>query len=333
MIKTINTEKFSQSLRQRSIDLDQQKLLMTNYHGTEQEQDLTAPANCDGFGRVRHFRRDTSDGWPSNPLPIDPASKALGIPAADLLQAQVFQNAACNWRCWYCYVPFHLLSADEKYSSWLSAADLMDLYLKEPARPKVIDLSGGQPDLVPEWVPWMMRELRLRRLDDDIYLWSDDNLSNDYFWRFLSDEDRELVATYRRYGKVCCFKGFNADSFAFNTCAAPDLFQQQFDLMRGYVRMGIDVYCYVTLTTPLNERIRDDMKRFVDSLQDISANLPLRMIPLEIREFAPVKSRLNNDHRAAMQNQRVAVAAWQDELQSRFTTSDLTCNIADVTLR
>ncbi len=63
----------------------------------------------------------------------------------------------------------------------------------------------------------MMRELIDRGLDDDVYLWSDDNLSNDYFWAFLSVEDRALIRAYKNYGKVCCFKGYDSESFAFNT--------------------------------------------------------------------------------------------------------------------
>ena len=171
MVKTIDTDEFSQALRERSIDLDQHRLLVTNLGGSDQEKDLTLPANCDGYGRIRHFHRKTSDGWPSNPLPIDPASKALGIAASEVLRAQVFQNASCNWRCWYCYVPFPLLAANEKYAGWLCPTELVDLYLTEPSRPKVIDLSGGQPDLVPEWIPWMMSELRSRQLENETYLW------------------------------------------------------------------------------------------------------------------------------------------------------------------
>ena len=53
----------------------------------------------------------------------DPASQALTLPRADLLRAQAFQNAVCNWRCWYCYVPFGLLSANLEHSAWLSAED------------------------------------------------------------------------------------------------------------------------------------------------------------------------------------------------------------------
>ena len=98
MASAIDTDRFSNALRGRSIDLVEQKVLVTNFRDSEQEQDLTVPANCNGFGRIRHFHRNTSDGWPSNPLPIDPASKALGVPSTDLLEAQVFQNASCNLR-------------------------------------------------------------------------------------------------------------------------------------------------------------------------------------------------------------------------------------------
>ncbi|NEP83302.1 MAG: hypothetical protein F6K39_37295 [Okeania sp. SIO3B3] len=35
-----------------------------------------------------------------------------------------------------------------------------------------IDLTGRQPDIIPEWIPWMMAQLRSRRLEKQIYLWS-----------------------------------------------------------------------------------------------------------------------------------------------------------------
>jgi uncharacterized Fe-S cluster-containing radical SAM superfamily protein len=332
MVKTIDTDKFSKTLRERSINPSQRKLLVTSFLGSEQEKDLTEPANCGGYGRIRHFRRETSPGWPANPLPIDPASKALGLGAADLLRAQVFQNASCNWRCWYCYVPFSLLAADPKYSSWLGAADLVELYLRDPSRPNVIDLSGGQPDLVPEWIPWMMAELRSRGLEREVYLWSDDNLSNDYFWQFLSDHERELVASYTNYGKVCCFKGFNRESFAFNTSAAPELFERQFDLLSRYIKMDIDLYCYATFSTPNEDGIHDDIDRFVDDLQNLDPNLPLRVIPLEIRVFHSVANRMEESHHRAMRNQQVAAAAWEEQLAARFTEPERARNIADVPL-
>lgn len=319
--------------RTQAIDLSQKKLLITNFQGTEQEKDFQEAANCNGFGRIRHFKFNASNSWPSNPLPIQPAYKALGLPSSGVLDAQIFQNAACNLRCWYCFVPFNLLNADPKHSAWLSPAEIIDMYLDQKNRPHMIDLSGGEPSIVPEWIPWMMRELRYRKLEDKVYLWSDDNLTNDYFWKYLSSEDIEIVRTYRNYGKVCCFKGFDSKSFSFNTAANPELFERQFELMKRYVALGIDVYAYVTLTTPLDEGIRGKIISFVDKLQQIDYHLPLRTIPLEIKIYSPLESRFKlSEKEPALKNQKEAVRCWQEELLSRFSKQDLALSITDVPL-
>jgi len=135
-------------------------------------------------------------------LPIDPACQSLGVPASNVLRAQVFQNAVCNWRCWYCYVPFNLLSANTKHARWVTPEELTALYQAENDPPRVIDLTGGQPDLTPEWVPWMMHALRSAGLDKTTYLWSDDNLSNDYFWQYLTPDDIRTIREYEHYGRV-----------------------------------------------------------------------------------------------------------------------------------
>src|SRR6267154_1548523 len=182
-LKVINTEKFSSALRERAIELANRRVLMTKFSGSEQEKDFSLPANCGGFGRIHHFRRNQGLDWPSNPLPIDPALHFLGYPPQDEIEVQVFQNAVCSWRCWYCFVDFDLLSANPDHSEFKTVDELIDLYLREPSGPSIIDLSGGQPDLVPEWGLWFADALATRGLDKKIYLWSDDNLSNDYLWR------------------------------------------------------------------------------------------------------------------------------------------------------
>ncbi|WP_339734803.1 hypothetical protein [uncultured Gimesia sp.] len=328
----INTEDFSLRLRGKSVDLETQRLLITNLINTEQENDLTEPANCNGFGRIRHFRRATSKGWPENPLPIDPACKTMGFPTAEILKAQVFQNASCNWRCWYCFVPFQLLAGNLKYSAWMSASDLIDLYLAENEAPYVIDLTGGQPDLVPEWVPWMMKELTKRGLNDQVYLWSDDNLSNDYFWRYLSDEDRQLVLDYKNYGRVCCFKGFDEESFSFNTKADPALFDNQFRLFERFVELGIDIYGYATFTTPNLKSVDSGIPNFIDKLQSIHKFLPLRVVPLEIAVFTPVKNRLTTAIQNSMAHQQKAIELWNREIEDRFSSTQREMNITDICL-
>lgn len=332
MNKLIDTDKWSSHWRRAGIDLEGKRILVTNFHDTHQEADLSEPPNCDGFGRIRHFRMATSSGWPPNPLPIEPASKFLGIPSEQVLRAQVFQNAVCNWRCWYCFVPFELLSANPKHSAWLTVSELLDLHFGQPSPPRIIDLSGGQPDLTPEWVPWMIQEMHSRGIEEEVYLWSDDNLSTDYFWTTLSPSEIDLVCNAMNYGRVCCFKGYDERSFSFNTLADGSLFFQQFEFMRRFVEMGLDVYAYVTLTSPYSNGISQHMKLFVDRLQSIHENLPLRTVPLEIQLFSPVHRRATEEHQRSLRIQESAIEAWNREIDDRYSLGERSLPITEVSL-
>ena len=319
----IDTERFSKILREKILNREEKKVLISNFYGSKQEKDLTISPNCKGFGRVRHFWRSTNPDWPIDPLPIEPARKALGFGDKNLIQAQVFQIAGCNWRCWYCFVDYPLLSADPKYGSWLSTNDLVELYMEKSLRPKVIDLTGGQPDLVPEWIPWFMRSLKKVGLDKSTYLWSDDNLSSTYLWDYLSNEDIDLMLNYPHYGRVGCFKGFTEKAFSFNTNASPDLFGRQFALMGRLISLGFDIYAYATFTSPSRSNIKADMIRFIDKLQELNHYLPLRTVPLEIKRFTANADRFDKAPSGVIQNQYDAIDIWKEELQNRFTTEEL----------
>jgi len=322
----------SEKLRDRVIDIKEKKLLIARIKDSLQEKDLSEPPNCNGYGRIRHFKRKSYDGWAPDPLPIDPACKALALSKTDIILAQVFQIAGCNWRCWYCFVPEELISANEKNALWMSPSELINLYLREPKKFPVIDLSGGAPNLTPEWTLWMMQELTARHLQNDVYLWSDDNLSNDFFFKYLTSAEIEFIAAYRNYGHVGCFKGFSPESFTFNTQANKELFNEQFKHIGRLIRSGLDVYAYVTFTTPNNDNIHSDIKKFVDELQKLDENLPLRTIPLKIIKFEPVQKRIGNSHNDAIKYQWLALEAWQRELENRFPLDILTQNIADIKL-
>ncbi len=320
LLPVIDTGKFSAHLRRRGLRLDSREVLITKFNGSKEAKDFTLPPNCQGFGRIHHFRRFQGDNWPSNSLPIDPALKALQLPPRDMLLVQVFQNAICSWRCWYCFVDFDLLSANPRFSEFKTCEQILDLYLAEPERPLVIDLSGGQPDLVPEWGYWFYQELIKRSLSDQVYLWTDDNLSNDYLWRFLKPEQINELARSTHYGRVGCFKGYDPFSFRFNTKAAPELFKQQFHLMRRLVDSGFDVFGYATFTNSTDVDIRQHMRVFVDRLQEeVHELFPLRTVPLRITRFSPTKGRMTSDEERAIEIQKVAVEAWTEELEGRFT--------------
>ena len=334
--KTIETERVAARLRARAIDVEGGRVLISRLAGSGQEADLTLPANCNGYGRIRHFRLATAEGWPANPLPIVPASRALGMePVPDLITALVFQNAACAWRCWYCFVPEELLRADRNQSAWFTAADLVELYRAIPNAPCMIDLSGGSPDLVPEWTPWMMRALRSAGLAETTYLWTDDNLSTTYLFDALSRDDLNLLRAYRNYGRVCCIKGFDPRSFAFNTRAASADYARQFEILRRVVGLGLDVYGYVTLTSPHDDGVEAGVQDLVDRLQAVDPHFPLRVTPLRIQIFSPVAQRLarDADRERSLEVQERAIAAWKRELERRFDEAARALPVCDVPLR
>lgn len=320
----INTEKFSSVLRLKGIEEDSKRILITNFLNSDESKDFTLPPNCGGWGRIHHFFRQKNSRWLPNPLPIDPATHALNLPHADKVEVQVFQNAICTWRCWYCFVDYSLLSGNMKYSGFKTADELIDLYLAEANRCPVIDLSGGQPDLVPEFSLWFADAIKDKGLDGTIYLWSDDNLSNDYLWRYLKRDEIIRLAAYRNYGRVGCFKGFDNLSFSFNTHAAPELFPIQFSLMHRLVSAGFDVYGYATFTADSDKGILARMSDFVDQLQEkVHANFPLRTVPLQIFEFTPTRQRMDSNHHRALEIQYVAKQAWEEELTKRFSQEEL----------
>jgi|CXWL01.1.fsa_nt_gi uncharacterized Fe-S cluster-containing radical SAM superfamily protein len=333
--RPIQTQEFAQRMRDRIIRPIERQILISRLEGSDQEDDLTLPPNCEGLGRVRHFRRATAQSWPSNPLPIDPANAALGLPRADTMRAQVFQNAACAWRCWYCFVPYNLLAGDERRSRWISADELVRLYLEEPDRPDILDLSGGSPDLTPEWTVWMMQSLARAGVAGTTYLWSDDNLSTDYLVTRLTAVELRVLREYKNYGRVCCFKGFDAASFEFNTGADASGFAAQFDVFRRYLALGIDLYGYATFTGPDQSAVDASMPLFMDRLQELHPSLPLRIVPLRIEAFTPNTLRQERRHWSNAETDRVqdtAIALWNELLKKRFSTEERAAPINSVSI-
>ncbi len=322
----------SLACRKRILDKEHERILLAKLSDSYQESDLSVPPNCHGYGRIHHFDRDEGGNWPEDPLPNDPACRALGISDAKLVRAEVFQCAQCNFDCWYCFVPRELRRADENSTAWFSPDELIEAYLAIPNRPSIVDLSGGNPGLVPEWVVWTARALQQHDLSQSVYLWSDDNLSTDFHWRFLNGADRRLLTEFGHYGQVACFKGFDETSFAFNTQLSPGCFQDQFERMKGLLMLGLDQYAYVTLTCPTVEDIEGRMAKFVDHLQTLAETLPLRTVPLKIECYGPTQDMMNPERTASLQNQFTAVNVWQMEIETRFSKVLRSMSIVDVPL-
>lgn len=321
----------SEVLRNKVVDLKNKKILVSNLLASNQSNDLTMPPNCNGFGRIRHFRMHKSDRWLTDPLPNIPYATRMNIPVEETLQTQLFQISACNFRCWFCFVDDALLSANEAHSKFLSIEELFELYLAEPIQPKLIVLSGGHPYLAPEWLLWTIQKIQeLKR--DDLYVWTDDNLSNYYYWKYLSDNQRKYISNFYHQGRVGCFKGFDEESFMYNTKASASHFNQQFEVFDRIFKEGVDLYAYAIFTTAQSTNIKNKVSRFVDRLQTIHNNLPLRTIPLEIIPYTPVVKREKTNDSQALNVQYQVLECWNEELEKRFSFEERNLLISNVTM-
>jgi uncharacterized Fe-S cluster-containing radical SAM superfamily protein len=308
-----------------------QQVLLSRISGSEQEKDLSLPPNCCGVGRVHHFRRKLDEDW-FDPLPMDPMSKSLGLPIYDIIQAQVFQIASCNLNCWYCFVPNNLKIGDRNHSSYFTSEQMIDMFIKENINIRIIDLSGGNPELTPEWILETMKALENRKLSDKIYLWSDDALTTGFFFSELSKSDVRYIKQYPHFGKVGCFKGFDARSFCFNTSLDGSFFDKQFELFQNYLTLGIDIYGYVTFTTDCLDNLEEKIHLFIHRLKGIHSFLPLRIVPLKIIEFSPVKQRLNQKYEVAINNQTTVFHEWRRQLHKLYSNDQLAQRICDVSI-
>jgi hypothetical protein len=182
-----------------------------------------------------------------------------------------------------------------------------------------------------------MDALEAAGLAEATYLWSDDNLSTDYVFTKLSDAQRERLTAYRNYGRVCCFKGFDAASFAFNTTAQPEDYDAQFERFGRYLDLGLDLYGYVTLTGPDVAAAARGVPTLLDRLQSLDPNLPLRVIPLEIGNFSPTRERDARGGQARFEAaapvQEAAIAIWMNELERRYPAGQRARAVVDVPLR
>lgn len=327
----LNSQKLAESLRARSINLQDRTFRMTQFVGSDQATDLSLPPNCAGFGRVHRFRLTPDPAWMPNPLPIAPVAKYHGLPMTDVLHAQVFQTASCDFRCWYCFVDYSLLSANDSHSQFVTAQQLFQLLVADNAGARVIDLSGGQPELIPEHVLWMLQERDDLGLTPDYFVWADDNLSTDFMWRFLSDSEIAYMTSVRGFARVGCLKGYDPESFAFNTSASPDLFDNQIGILARLVQAGFDQYAYITLTSLCTDDVDSKISKLMDMIQErVHPNFPLRVVPLRIFPFNANHKRFNA---TAERNQFRTLEAWQKELQRRFDSNSLDTPITEVNLK
>ena len=184
---------------------------------------------------------------------------------------------------------------------------------------------------MPEYVLWFLEARKELGLEKSHFVWADDNLSTDYTWRYLSEAEIAFMAQSPGFARVGCLKGFDSESFTFNTCADGALFDRQIELLGRFVQAGFDQYGYITITAMNSNDLQGKMARLLDKIQNrVHTNFPLRIVPLRIFGFNANANRYNQQ---AETNQFRALEAWLAEMQRRFSAAELAIPIAEVNIR
>ena len=305
------------------------KFLMCKILYDNEEIKKKLNVNLDDFGRVRTFYRKKFDDWNSDPIPIDIIEKKFNYKKLDKIDIQMLEVAKCNLHCWWCYLPDKIRRINNEYMRWFSPEELVDLFIRDNKECKSIYLSGGNPELVPDFIYSFMKELDKRDLAKDILLWSDDVLTTDY--QFQMEKDKlDYMLKYNNYIKLCCLKGFDEESFAFNTLLDKNIFNEQLERLKKHIELGFDVYCYIILTCKSLDNIEQKINDLIKKLQDISYYLPLRVIPIKIEEFDAVTARLNEDRKQSMNNQYEVLKIWNKVINSIYTQEEINLNIYEI---
>ena len=309
------------------------KFLMNKILTNTEKEKRKLNVNCDEFGMIRIFQRNKFNDWNADPIPMDIISSKMKTKKLDKIPVQMFEVAKCNLHCWWCYLPKQLRNITEEYTKWFSVSELFNLFERENNDVKVIYLSGGNPELVPEFVYSFMKELDKRKRSQEIFLWSDDVLTTDFLIEKMSKEQINYMTKYKNYAKICCLKGFDNESFEYNTGMDKKEFDNQIKRLKICIDIGFDVYGYIILVCKDLNDIESKIKKTMDKLQEISYFLPLRIIPIKIEKFSAVIERLNEEREQSILNQYQVLQIWNNELYNRFTKTELECNIADLKLK
>lgn len=308
-----------ESFRKKILRPESREVFISKIPVEEMIGSTHAYVNCDGFGIVRQTVTQRPD-WPDIDILPELVPQKLAISADEASQTQIFRVGACNFRCWYCFVDFRYLKAEPSRGEFKSPGNLLDLYQQEEVQPRTIYLTGGQPDLVPEWTLWMMQELEQRGMDRSHFLWQDDNLSSLFLFDKLTPDELDYVGNYENYARATCIKGISPESFSANTGAAPEYFDLQIEALRRLVASGIDTYTYITLLGDSVDKARKDIPALMDDIQrKVHPNMLLRVFPSKVIGFTQTTQRANDNQQIMMTNQSAMLDIWREELARRYS--------------
>ncbi|MBS3090304.1 radical SAM protein [Candidatus Pacearchaeota archaeon] len=294
------------------------QILLANFSGTEQQKDIEARTPLiNDFFRVKINIKafDDKERAKKNLEPLDfhnneavfgamrdefdmpywAFSKLKNVPLKELKNTFIYQLKACNLYCPWCYVDdTNKNGKDGNNSRFFSITEIIDFFEEERKKQKIYNFrpSGGEPTIaIEQWLN-VLQELEKRKLNREVYVQGDTNLSTGHFIDFLEQKGElennllEQIASYNNFGVLCSFKGNSTVSFWEATGANPELHQEQFYSLKKLVKAGIDCYPFVYSPEP------SSLERFMEKGARIFGEgfyLKTWILPLKL--YGPEKAR------------------------------------------
>lgn len=257
-------------------------VLFANLLGTKEAEDAYHKINLGGFGRIRSFQNfqmhiDTGLVVQRKFVRLNSDGKK-----SSNYSSQVFQVGGCPLRCRYCFVDSKNLNGTNPNSRFFLPADIVQMFLTVWPDIRNLDISGGSPDLCPEFVFELLREIELSGLYGKITVWVESNLDMLYYSR-LPKEMIRYIAAFPNLRFLCSIKGWDNASVRFNTRYLTS-FDKQIEGLKFLNLWHIPLSLYLTF---IGDRIPelDDIINLYSVLNEIHNEIPERCIPLYIKRF------------------------------------------------
>ncbi len=242
-------------------------------------------------------------------------------------RAFVIQAAGCDYSCVFCYVPPEINASMPNFGKYFSVKEIIDYFLK--ARKKfeepinVIRISGGEvPTIIPEMILDVYSEME--KIEES-YLWIDTNLSTTKYLEKLESDLKDIMQR-KNVGVVGCFKGVSKEDFSKITGADSQFYENQFETAKLLLDWKTDFYVYLPALIYENN-IERKTKSFIERLQELNKNLPLRAEVLIIKEYPGavrnIQIKAKEGRSMPKIDQRIFFDLWYNKLLQQYYPKEL----------
>lgn len=237
------------------------------------------------------------------------------------------QVSGCTYSCNFCYVPIEINAANPAFGKFFYSKEILDHFLSAKSKSKepmnVIRITGGETTIIPEIIVDVYNEIEKRDLN--VYLWIDTNLSTTIYLEKIESDLKDIVRR-RNVGVVGCFKGVSKEDFSTITGAEPKFYEKQFESARLFLDWKTDFYVYLPALI-YKDDVENKAKDFIQRLQELNKNLPLRVEMLIIKDYPGavinIKEKAKQGRPMPKTDQKLFFDLWYNKLLPKYYSKDM----------